>query len=425
MDIRNITPVYSVSSQLMPGDLNQVVEQGFKSILINRPDGEGTNQPDHQEMETAARAAGLSVQYLPVISGQVEDADVDIFRTAISILPSPILAYCASGTRSATLWALFQAGRMKTNKIFETVEQAGYELAGIRSHARFAAQNDNQPSEGQVRHQIVIVGGGAAGIATAASLKARKNDLDIAIIEPNPSHYYQPGFTLVGGGVFRSHKVIAQTERLIPKEVKWIRSSVSAFDPESNSVTLEDGETIAYDALVVAAGLKIDLDAVTGLKDALGQYGVTTNYLLDYAPYTNRLAESLTSGRAIFTQPRGPFKCAGAPQKAMYLTCDTWRRRGILKNMDVSFHTPGEALFGIKAFIPALQAAVAKYGIKPRFQEELVAVDGPRQIATFETPSIGEGVEQIERSFDMLHVVPPNALWSLSQTVHSPMRMDG
>jgi sulfide:quinone oxidoreductase len=356
---------------------------------------------------SAARAQGLAAQYLPVVSGRIEATDIATFRDALEALPGPVLAYCASGTRSASLWALSQAGRMAPEAIFDAAEKAGYDLVGLRSRISFTPHNDNHPGLSRSDYQIVILGGGAAGLATAASLRARQSGLDIAIIEPSPDHYYQPGFTLVGGGVFRPQKVIAQTERLIPDGVKWIRASVSGFDPEANTLLLEDGEQIRYEVLIVAAGLKIELDAIPGLKETLGQNGVTTNYLIDHAPYTRELATTLKAGRAIFTQPRGPFKCAGAPQKAMYLTCDTWRKRGVLKNIEVSFHTPGEALFGIKAYIPALEAAVARYQIKPRFQEDLVAVDGPRQIAVFEMPSIGEGVQRIERAFDMLHVVPP------------------
>lgn len=419
MDIRTITPDFSVSPQLSAQDIEAIVKRGFRSILINRPDGEAVDQEDHESVMQAAHAHGLSVQYLPVISGQITQENITAFRGALDTLNPPILAYCASGTRSASLWALSQAGKLDPDEIFKATGAAGYDLIGLRSRIKLTPQNDNQPDSDQESHQILIVGGGAAGIATAASLLARNRALDIVIIEPSPIHYYQPGFTLVGGGVFRPQKVVAQTERLIPNGVKWIRASVSGFKPETNMVVLEDGEHVKYKALIVAAGLKIDLDAIPGLEETLGQNGVTTNYLIHHAPYTRKLASDLTSGRAIFTQPRGPFKCAGAPQKAMYLTCDTWRRRGVLDNMQVSFHTPGEALFGIKAFVPALQATVSRYNIKTRFQEELVAVDGPRQIATFEMPSTGEGPEQVERPFDMLHVVPPQR--AMDFIAHSPI----
>ena len=407
MDIRDITPDFAVSPQLKREDVETVAKRGFRSILINRPDGEATGQDGHARIQTEAKLHGLDVQYMPVVSGRIEDSDIEQFREATAELPSPILAYCASGTRSASLWALSQAGRMAPEAIFNAAGAAGYDLMGIRSRVSSMAHNDNRRRDAGIRHTVVIVGGGAAGIATAASLKSRQKDLDIAIIEPSPDHYYQPGFTLVGGGIFHPKKVIAKTEQLVPSGVKWIRAGVSGFEPETNTVILEDGERIGYQSLVVAAGLKIDLDAIPGLKATLGQNGVTTNYLFDHAPYTMKLANTLMSGRAIFTQPKGPFKCAGAPQKAMYLTCDTWRERGTLKDIEVSFHTPGAALFGIDAYVPALQSAVTRYGIEPRFQEELVEVDGTRRVATFETRDEEHGVRRTERAFDMLHVVPP------------------
>lgn len=407
MDIRKITPDFAVAPQLKLRDVEDVAARGFKSILIIRPDGEATDQVSHSRIISEAKLHGLDIQYIPVLSGWIEETDIEQFREAAAQLPGPILAYCASGARSASLWALAQAGYMSPDAIFDAAGAAGYDLMGIRSRVSSIEQNDSRRGNATVKHTVLIVGGGAAGIATAASLRTRQKDLDIAIIEPSPDHYYQPGFTLVGGGIFHPREVIAKTERLIPSRVKWIRAGVSGFEPEINTVVLEDGERIEYKSLVIAAGLQIDLDAIPGLQAALGQNGVTTNYLADHASYTNQLAKTLMSGRAIFTQPKGPFKCAGAPQKAMYLTCDTWRKRGTLKDIEVSFHTPGAALFGIDAYVPALRSAVTRYGIDPHFQEELVDVDGARRVATFETRDEEHGVRRVERAFDMLHVVPP------------------
>jgi len=151
-----------------------------------------------------------------------------------------------------------------------------------------------------------------------------------------------------------------------------------------------------------ALGLQIDWDAIEGLPETLGKNGVTSNYRYDLAPYTHELARSLSGGDALFTQPAMPIKCAGAPQKALYLTADTLRKRGVSAN--VAFYNQGGAMFGVPAYARALDKIIAGYGATPYFKHNLVAVDGKSQKATFETED-----GRVTRSFDMLHVVPPQS----------------
>ena len=256
------------------------------------------------------------------------------------------------------------------------------------------------------KHDVVIVGAGAAGIATAASLKKRKPTLDIAIVDPAEKHYYQPGWTLVGAGVFEAEDTERDMAGLIPRGVTWIRAAVETFSPETNSVFLNDGGEVSYEALVVAPGLKLDWSGVRGLEQTLGHNGVTSNYRYDLAPYTWSLVQELTRGRALFTQPPMPIKCAGAPQKAMYLSCDAWLRRGWLNDIKVEFHNAGGALFGVAAYVPSLMKYVEKYGIDLCFNENLIAIDGPKKRATFARTIDGEKTE-IETDFDMIHICPP------------------
>ena len=142
--------------------------------------------------------------------------------------------------------------------------------------------------------------------------------------------------------------------RIMPRAVTWIRAAVAGFEPEQNEVVLEDGERVGYRALVVAPGIELHWDGVEGLRETLGKNGVTSNYLFETAPYTFDLVRSLREGRALFTQPPMPIKCAGAPQKAMYLSGDHWLRNGALKNIDVEFHTAGPVLFGVEYYVPSL-----------------------------------------------------------------------
>lgn len=256
-------------------------------------------------------------------------------------------------------------------------------------------------------YDVVIVGGGSGGIAAASSLLKRRPTLSIAIIEPEEIHYYQPGFTLVGAGVFTPDSVWRPMASVIPDRATWIKHPVAAFAPETNEVVLQDGSSVKYRMLIAAPGIKLNWGGVTGLSETLGKNGVTSNYLPHLAAYTHELADSLKSGRALFTQPPMPIKCAGAPQKAMYLSCDIWRGAGVLSNIEVEFHTAANVLFGVAAYVPALMKYVERYGIKLNLESKLVAVDGEARVATFERKNADGEVERITREFDMLHAVPP------------------
>ncbi|MGJ8537655.1 MAG: FAD-dependent oxidoreductase, partial [Parasphingopyxis sp.] len=91
------------------------------------------------------------------------------------------------------------------------------------------------------RHDILIVGGGSAGIAVAASLLRRDAGLSITIVEPRDTHYYQPGWTMVGGGIFERSQTHRPMARVMPKGVQWIRERVARFAPEKDEIILEDG----------------------------------------------------------------------------------------------------------------------------------------------------------------------------------------
>ncbi len=256
-------------------------------------------------------------------------------------------------------------------------------------------------------HDVIVVGGGSAGLAAAASLLRRRPGLSVAVVEPKDLHDYQPGWTLVGAGVFSRAATQRPLRGLMPRGATWIRASVSRFEPERDGVLLDDGQRLTYRVLVAAPGLRLDWRAVEGLPQTLGRNGVTSNYLAELAPYTWELVQSLKHGRALFTQPPMPIKCAGAPQKAAYLSCDHWRRHGRLNAINAEFHTAAPVLFGVPHYVPALMAYVQRYGVDLNLKSRLIAVDGDRRQATFEVTDAEESVRRITRPFDMLHVCPP------------------
>ena len=262
------------------------------------------------------------------------------------------------------------------------------------------------PSE---RAAVLIIGGGAAGITVAAELGRHRSSLQVTIVEPSETHSYQPGWTLVGAGVFSLKETQRREATLIPKGVTWIKAAVARFMPDQNMVALSDGRRIGYDILVVCPGLQLDWDKVDGLRDALGRNGVCSNYAAEHAVYTWECMQALSGGTALFTQPAMPIKCAGAPQKIMYLTADHLRKRGLLGKSSVEFLLTGDVLFGVAAFVPPLQQAVDSYGIKVSYKHTLKAVDGPAKRAVFTVPAADGQSSEVVRAFDMLHVTPPQS----------------
>lgn len=256
---------------------------------------------------------------------------------------------------------------------------------------------------------IVIMGGGAAGISVAASLRRRRPSLSIVIVEPAETHYYQPAWTLVGAGEFDAAKTARPMASVIPPGVTWIQAAVTAFAPEHNQVSLSDGRRLGYRYLIVCPGLQLNWEAIDGLTETLGRNGVTSNYRFDLAPYTWSLVKQFNGGNALFTQPPMPIKCAGAPQKAMYLSADTWRQKGLLGKANIEFHLVAPVLFGVKEFVPALMDYVKRYDIKLNHGSHLRSVDGERRIARFEIITPEGQSTFVDKSFDMLHVVPPQS----------------
>ena len=400
MPFKALTPALSVSPQLNEADVAEAASAGFRAIIDNRPDGEEPGQPTAAEMSALATAHGLGFAHVPTVGGKISDEDVALMAHALADLEGPVLAYCRTGTRSTTLWALSQAGAQTADALIATAAAAGYDLAALRPRleTHVTAPTGARPE----RADVVIVGGGSAGLATAASLLDRDRSLDIVVIEPRDTHDYQPGWTMVGGGVFDVKDTRRAEASVIPAGVRWIKGAVASFEPERDQVTLEDGSTVGYRALVVAPGNTLDWAAIDGLPETLGKNGVTSNYSYETAPYTWDLVQSLKGGTALFTQPPMPIKCAGAPQKAMYLSCDHWLRTGVLKDIDVQFHNAGAVLFGVKEFVPPLMEYVGRYGIDLQFESTLIAVNGPDSTASFR-----EKAGEVTKAFDMIHVTPP------------------
>ncbi|TYL48738.1 bifunctional protein tyrosine phosphatase family protein/NAD(P)/FAD-dependent oxidoreductase [Marinomonas sp. IMCC 4694] len=379
---KHITEKYSVSEQITLGDIDTLAVSGVTLIICNRPDEEESEQLTFADIAAYAKTKNIEALHIPFAGGQMTASDVVEMKLGLKDANN-VHAYCRSGNRSTLIWQAVQD--------LPSSEQTSISQTSTTSATHY---------------DVVIVGAGTAGISTAASLLKRQPNLNICLVDPAENHYYQPGWTLVGGGVFKAAKTRRNMADVIPSGTKWLKESVQSFSPDLNQVSLQNGQLLSYDFLVVAAGIQLNWNAIEGLTETLGRNGVTSNYRYDLAPYTWELVQNLKGGNAIFTQPPMPIKCAGAPQKAMYLSCDHWLKNRRQKDISVSFYNAGAVLFGVAAYVPALQSYIEKYQVNTHFSHNLVKVDGPNKLAYFATTDQDGEPTIIEQAFDMLHVCP-------------------
>ena len=257
--------------------------------------------------------------------------------------------------------------------------------------------------DNQLYHQVVVIGGGAAGLGVAARL-LRAGVKDVAIVEPSEQHYYQPFWTLVGGGVVDRAASVRPMAGLIPKGAVWIKDAAAGFDPDNQQFTTQGGKTIRYGYLVVCPGLQIDWDKIPGLKESLGKNGVCSNYSYDSVDSTYENIRNFKGGNAVFTFPPPPIKCAGAPQKIMYLAEEYFRKHGVRDQTRVIYYCATPSIFSVPHYAQALmEQAVKPRGIEVFFKHVLVELRPDAKEAVFKNLENGELVIQ---PYDMIHAVP-------------------
>ncbi|MGB4769884.1 MAG: FAD/NAD(P)-binding oxidoreductase [Chitinophagaceae bacterium] len=259
------------------------------------------------------------------------------------------------------------------------------------------------------KHQIVIIGGGNAGLSVASKLLRKNRKLDIAVVDPTDKHFYQPAWTLVGSGVFDINKTVKKEADVMPSGVKWIKKKAAFFQPEQNAIVLDDGIILNYDYLIIAAGIQLNWNEVKGLKETLGKNNVCSNYSFDHAPYTFECIRHFKGGIAIFHNPHTPVKCGGAPHKIMYMAADYFRKHGMLDNADIQYWSGAGKLFAVPKYEKTLLGVCERANIGLHFMVKLIEVDGPGKKAKF--IGIGEENKDIEYvvPFEMIHVTPPQS----------------
>ena len=306
------------------------------------------------------------------------------------------------------------------------------------------AEASTEVNTSEAKGKILIVGGGLAGMSTAARFTNSLLNPDITIIEPEAdSVSYQPGQTLVASGLWEKSDIIYKRDDFVPSGVKLIKEKAVEFDPDSNTVKTDKGTEIKYDFLVIAAGVTLNYSAIKGLEDigelyssgnnmdaikALTKKGVSSIYTADGAEQTWKNMEAFIARakkgekvKGIFTHPNTPIKCGGAPKKIMYLANARLNEAGAeaRANADLHFYPNGSSMFGIKDYHTAIVEQFKKRDMNYSYNHNLLEIkDG---VAIFDDHSkfkevydedLEENVKEtihtnVEKEFDFIHVTPP------------------
>lgn len=272
-------------------------------------------------------------------------------------------------------------------------------------------------SESKAKGKIVIVGGGAAGITMAAYLTDKLRSPDITIIEPNKTHFYQPGFTLVASGTFSPGEISKPEKNLIPRGVKWMQDTVVELVPDNNFLITSKNGKVHYDFMVLVPGCEMDFNLIEGIsREKPGDGNAFSIYDFDGAVKYHAAMEKLTGKndtRLVFTDTYTKLKCGGAPKKICMITEDFLRNKNIREAFDIQYYTPASNLMTPAIFGDRLKTIYSERKINTNYKHRLVAVDTTARKATFQISGVQEApiepdvTQQVTVDYDLLHFTPP------------------
>ncbi|MEZ5105622.1 MAG: FAD-dependent oxidoreductase [Draconibacterium sp.] len=273
-------------------------------------------------------------------------------------------------------------------------------------------------SESKAKAKIVIVGGGAAGITMAAYLTDKLRTPDITIIEPNETHFYQPGYTLIASGTFSPDEVSKSTKSLIPKGVKWVKDSVMELEPENNYVATAKNGKIKYDFLVLTPGCQMNFDLIEGVsRETLGTGDAYSIYDYNGAVKYHQAMEKLADkkeAKLVFTDTYTKLKCGGAPKKICMITEDFLRGKNIRDGFDIHYFCTSTNLMKPPVFGDRLQQIYDERNIGISYKHRLVSVDTSAKKAVFQQVDEStlaalpvDETKLVTVDYDLLHFTPP------------------
>lgn len=257
--------------------------------------------------------------------------------------------------------------------------------------------------------KVLVVGGGAAGISVAARLKGRLPNGKITIVDPAEKHFYQPGFTFIGAGVWGKDDVWMKEADLIPPGVIWVQEAVVSLDPAKNVAVTSGGKRLDYDFLVLCPGLQENWSLVEGItRETLGVGNAHSIYDWEGSVRTWKAVSEFAAkgGRGVFADTWTKHKCGGAPKKICLLTEHLSRLNGTREKLSFGYFTAEKALYDVPHYVPRLEAIYRERNVPIRVNAKLTGVDTAAKKAHFEDRKTGE--KWIEE-YDILHFAPPQS----------------
>uniref|UniRef100_A0A2K5MNR4 Sulfide:quinone oxidoreductase, mitochondrial n=1 Tax=Cercocebus atys TaxID=9531 RepID=A0A2K5MNR4_CERAT len=284
-------------------------------------------------------------------------------------------------------------------QLFACLLRLGTQQAGplqLHTGASHAARN---------HYEVLVLGGGSGGITMAARMKRKVGAENVAVVEPSERHFYQPIWTLVGAGAKQLSSSGRPMASVIPSGVEWIKARVTELNPDKNCIHTDNDEQISYRYLIIALGIQLHYEKIKGLPEGFAHPKIGSNYSVKTVEKTWKALQDFKEGNAVFTFPNTPVKCAGAPQKIMYLSEAYFRKTGKRSKANIIFNTSLGAIFGVKKYADALQEIIRERNLTVNYKQNLIEVRADKQEAVFE--NLDKPGETQVISYEMLHVTPP------------------
>ncbi|MEJ5913667.1 NAD(P)/FAD-dependent oxidoreductase [Pseudokineococcus sp. 1T1Z-3] len=249
--------------------------------------------------------------------------------------------------------------------------------------------------------EVLVVGGGNAGISLAARL-LRDGAEDVTLVEPSPVHRYRPLLNYVGVGEAPVSALERPMARVVPRGCRWVQDAVAAVDPGASTVTTGRGRRITYSTLVVCPGMQEDWDATPGLQDAYAAGWATSTYVPGAATLVWPALQAVREGTVLFTVPPEPAPCAATALKPLFMACDSWRRAGVLRDLDVVLALPEKQVTGVRKADARLERAFERYGVRVLRGARVARVDPVLRSVELSTPTGSRQLDDLAHA----HVVP-------------------
>lgn len=256
-------------------------------------------------------------------------------------------------------------------------------------------------------HDVVIVGGGNAGLSLAGRLR-RDGAQDVVVVEPRHEHHYRPMLSYVAGGQATLDDLRRPQQSVLPAGVRWVRDSVASVDPERSVVVLTGGGELHYTDLALCPGSQVDWDAIPGTEAAVRTPHAATSYLPASAVDTWEMLSTLTAGRAVFVISDRHVPCAPVGLKPLFLALDHWEDTGVRESIEVELLVESDHLVDLESADQLLRQALAARDVRVTLATTVTSVDPQTRHVVAEQRDAAPGRNPLTLGYDALYVAPPH-----------------